>query len=496
MDRSSDQLAAPISSWFFYFAIGIIWMYRFFVLYMSSLNLHFDEAQYWLWAQQLEWGYFSKPPIIAWGIALQQWLFGEDVVVLKSLALFVYPLTTGAIYATARYVYDREVAIYSALLFFTMPAVSLASFIISTDVFLLLFWALSVWIVTLAMDSERLDYWLWAGFFAGCGLLTKYTMLLFLPSVVLVLYLRGQLWHRCFSSPAVMSACVIALLVWLPNLLWNLSHGMASFRHLYEISQVEKQRFHFFELASFLGAQIGVLGLFSTLLFIRYCLSNCLAVRKDRIQAIWFGFFIVFFLVISGQAFLSRAFANWAAPCYVTAVIWLSSVLVRSKKIRLLNIAILVNLATMCAMYHYEMIYTFFSVPLTAKSDPLRVVRGWDMLGKEVSVLLRGHPDRFLLSENRKILSELIYYVQPHPFDALLFNPRQEIKNHFHLKQDMNQFIGADFIWVSRQMTTKHLLPYFSAVRYLKTVSIPSYQASTLNYYIYYLDGFKGYAYE
>ena len=36
-----------------------------------------EEAQYWLWSQHLDWGYFSKPPGIAWEISASTSLFGN-----------------------------------------------------------------------------------------------------------------------------------------------------------------------------------------------------------------------------------------------------------------------------------------------------------------------------------------------------------------------------------------------------------------------------------
>ena len=33
---------------------------------LSPLNLYADEAQYWRWGDTLDWGYYSKPPMIAW----------------------------------------------------------------------------------------------------------------------------------------------------------------------------------------------------------------------------------------------------------------------------------------------------------------------------------------------------------------------------------------------------------------------------------------------
>src|SRR3954449_11605209 len=39
---------------------------RLVVLFVTPLELYPDEAQYWLWSRHLDFGYFSKPPVIAW----------------------------------------------------------------------------------------------------------------------------------------------------------------------------------------------------------------------------------------------------------------------------------------------------------------------------------------------------------------------------------------------------------------------------------------------
>src|SRR5215467_13633374 len=38
-------------------------------LHLSVVDLFFDEAQYWDWSRELAFGYFSKPPLLAWVIA-------------------------------------------------------------------------------------------------------------------------------------------------------------------------------------------------------------------------------------------------------------------------------------------------------------------------------------------------------------------------------------------------------------------------------------------
>src|SRR5436305_10277301 len=56
------RLAVPI--------VGAITAIRIAVLVLTPLQLYPDEAQYWWWAQTPDWGYFSKPPLVAWIIWL------------------------------------------------------------------------------------------------------------------------------------------------------------------------------------------------------------------------------------------------------------------------------------------------------------------------------------------------------------------------------------------------------------------------------------------
>ena len=96
---TTAQLNPRLSGRHFIIFVALLSLYRWLLLYTGELNIHFDEAQYWLWAQKPAWGYFSKPPMIAWMIAVYQPLFGDSVVALKSLSLVTYLFTAGVVYA-------------------------------------------------------------------------------------------------------------------------------------------------------------------------------------------------------------------------------------------------------------------------------------------------------------------------------------------------------------------------------------------------------------
>ena len=48
--------------------LGALLALRIAAIYAAKIDLVLDEAQYWTWSRELSFGYFSKPPMIAWVI--------------------------------------------------------------------------------------------------------------------------------------------------------------------------------------------------------------------------------------------------------------------------------------------------------------------------------------------------------------------------------------------------------------------------------------------
>ena len=75
-------------------------------LAFSDVDLFFDESQYWAWSRELAFGYFSKPPLLAWMIAGADAICGSGEACIRAPAPILY-LGTGLVsYAIARTLYD------------------------------------------------------------------------------------------------------------------------------------------------------------------------------------------------------------------------------------------------------------------------------------------------------------------------------------------------------------------------------------------------------
>ena len=487
----NDRVHPPLSLLLLILLAGTA--YRALALQWSGLNLYVDEAQYWTWAQALDWGYYSKPPVIAAIIAFTTALFGDGELAVKSGALMLYPLTTLLVYALARRLYDAGIAFWSALAFFTLPGVAFSSLIISTDVALFFSWTLACYALLRATQSNAWGWWLLVGLAGGIGLLTKYTMGIFALSALLYLALTPAL-RPLLRSPRPYAGAALAGLVFAPNLWWNHRHGWPTFQHTADISHLEGGAgLHFDELFEFLSGQAAIVGpvLFVALIVLLARPRRWLADPAQRFLAC---FALPFLLVISLQALLGRANANWAAMTYATATVWLVAWLLQSQRRGLLIAAIASNLLLASVAYHYHALARLAGVELTRRSDVFKRVQGWDEVGEQVRQRLEQHPDATLLTDERDLMSELRYYARPAADTAVMWNPEGVVISHYHLVTSMEGRLGADFLYVTRSGELPEAVRhrFFEAVE-LEPIRVPVVPGWSLDLQVFLLRRFQGY---
>src|SRR4029077_4106180 len=75
-------------------------------LRFSVVDLFYDEAQYWAWSRDLAFGYSSKPPFLAWIIAVAETVCGSSEACIRAPAPVLYFGTCLATYGVAKVLYD------------------------------------------------------------------------------------------------------------------------------------------------------------------------------------------------------------------------------------------------------------------------------------------------------------------------------------------------------------------------------------------------------
>src|SRR5215211_322968 len=86
--------------------LGVLTIVRLIGLRYSAVDLFFDESQYWAWSRDLAFGYFSKPPLLAWIIASSSAVCGDGEACVRAASPLLYFGTSLAIYCIVEEVYD------------------------------------------------------------------------------------------------------------------------------------------------------------------------------------------------------------------------------------------------------------------------------------------------------------------------------------------------------------------------------------------------------
>src|SRR5712691_4039463 len=247
---ASLAIARAYGSWALA-AVATITAARLIWLAVQPAGLYPDEAQYWFWAQHPAFGYYSKPPLVAWLIALTTASFGNSEFAVRLSAPLLHGVTALLVYGVAARLYDRRAGFWSALAYATLPGVSLSAFIISTDAVLLPCWAAALYAFVRAREPDGGRWWVVVGIAAGLGLLAKYAMACWLLSALgFVLLIPGERRHL----KPLLAATAIAGLLYLPNLWWNWSHGFVSYLHVRDNAALS-HLLHPTAFLEFLGSQ-------------------------------------------------------------------------------------------------------------------------------------------------------------------------------------------------------------------------------------------------
>lgn len=290
----------------------------------SPLNLGPDEAQYWRWAQTLDWGYYSKPPLIAWVIAASTSLFGSAEWAVRLPAPFLHTLAAGVIFVLARAIYDARVGAYASIGYALMPGVVLSSGLMTTDGILLPIWALAL--LALWKLREAPANWRWAIALGGTialGFLAKYAM---------VYFLIGMIAASLFDAPTRAALCSrrgglvagAALLLLLPHLVWSAANEFQTLEHTADNARWDGPLFHPDHALRFMADQMGIVGPIGFAVLVTASLG---ILRPHKSQhglsdARWLlCFCLPAIVIILVQAVTSRAHANWAVTAYVAGSI-------------------------------------------------------------------------------------------------------------------------------------------------------------------------------
>ncbi len=197
------------------------------LFYLDGPELLPQEAYYWIYAQHLDIGYLDHPPMVAWIIWLFNGIFGVTELGVRFGAFLSWFIASYFTFKLTRNLFSRSTALRVLLLLATMPFFIGSGFLMTPDAPLVACWAATLFYLERCLIGGKRWAWYGVGLWMGLGLLSKYTIALLAPGMLLFLLLDRD--RSNLKRPEPYLAAALSFLLFLPVILWNVQNSCASF---------------------------------------------------------------------------------------------------------------------------------------------------------------------------------------------------------------------------------------------------------------------------
>ena len=457
--------------------LAVLLLFRLVALYFNQTDLFFDEAQYWSWSLEPSFGYYSKPPLIAWLIGVSTGSCGISEFCVRLPSAFIHSGTAIGVFALGWKLYNAKVGFWSGVVFATLPGVSLSAGIISTDVPLLFFWSWALFGFAFLIEDEK-AWWpaLLIGVSLGLGLNAKYAMAYFVLCALIYFALSSTRRHM-LRDVRWWSAVAIGLVLIAPNLVWNYENGFATFAHTAQNARWTGSIFNPIKALEFFGSQFGVFGpiLFAGLLTIaRRAYKGEVTEAADKLLLV---FAVPVIAIVVMQAFISRAHANWAAVSYVAATVLVTATMIREVSWGWLRLSLAIHVATLLALA--ILVANAGSFRLPNGQNPFARTLGWENLARATKVQLEqarkdGNPYGGVLTLDRSVTAELLYYMRDDATPIRSWRPGSRPNDHFQLTRAYRGAVSDPILLVVVGGIPTVVADRFEVFEYVAVENIPA----------------------
>ncbi|MGE3308783.1 MAG: ArnT family glycosyltransferase [Limisphaerales bacterium] len=417
------------SSWTrrFWVLLGAVVAVRLVYAAIFPLDLAPDESYYWDWGRRLDYGYFSKPPMIGWLMGLAGRLGGNSEVGIK---IFPVLLASGGlvfVFLLGRDLYGAKAGFWAVIVLLAAPANAALNVFFTIDAPLFLFWSASLWAAWRFMTSEGNQRLAWPFLLTlslGLGYLTKQIQLVF-PLLWVGFAAAAKRNGKPNRWGRILGVVGLSLVFLIPPLVWNWQHDWITFRHTAD--ELETAPFRWRRSAKFVGEFLGgQAGLGGGILWILMMMAAVNALARWRNLGDRERYLLVFsipgLVAFGALSFHQRVEQNWPLVFYPAVAIllagwvwggaggdrwrgWFRGGVVLGAVLGVLLMAVP------------------FVFPASQwaglKVDPTARVRGWRHLAEQAAMVREAvpTPDRtfFLAPRDRYVASALAFYLPDQP---------------------------------------------------------------------------------
>lgn len=264
----------------------------------TNYGFHRDELLYLALGKHLDWGYWSNPPFIGFISFLNQSIFGDGLFATRLAPAFFGSATLFLICLMARDLGGKKYAqILAGVAGLTSLAYLRSSHMFQPVVIDIFFWALASWLVIRYLSDQENKWILWLGVALGIGFLNKYSVAFLILAIILAFIATPM--RNIFLKKQTWLAASVALLIVLPNLIWQWQNNFPVISHMQELSQSQLTNVNPFIflmdqiLMHFWGFLIWIPGLLFLLFNIK--------IKRYRVVGWIYVFTLLLFLVLNGK---------------------------------------------------------------------------------------------------------------------------------------------------------------------------------------------------
>ena len=502
---------APSFSKRIWWILAIVVFVRVLYVVFFPFDLSGDEAYYWDWGRRLSWGYFSKPPFIAWLMALAGWLGGNSDTGVRLMAVALGSGTLTFVYLIARQLFDSKAAFWAVLLTLASPGNVAINLILTIDAPLMFFWAGTLLFFYNQVHNRRYakTWWLLTTLFLGLGLLSKQMMFAFYPLAAIYLALQPET-RDFLKKPTLYLSWLLSMCFLIPTLVWNAHHDWITVSHTQH--HFEGKSHSLLDILSrtgeFLGSQIGVLSPVTAVAVAILVIASikrfrelspkakylvifstpglvlvCLMLMRQSINPNWPAVFYTGIIILLGAAAAGadelpskwrQSFPKWRWPAAITGIVF----------------AVLVMITP------YILILT---QQTGSKLDPVVRLEGWSQLADEVQRAREIHSQELdnpfiLATGHRYTASHLAFYLVDQPRVFHWPESPGTIESQYQLWGFDSDLEGRNALIVIPGKDEKppaDLIEVFQQVRFLEAVEVTRSAKRTRYYTLYMGQGLK-----
>lgn len=479
--------------------LGGVFLFRIIYSWIYPFSLSGDEAYYWDWGRHPALGYYSKPPMIGWIMALLRILHVDTGAGIRTASAIIGTGTLGLIYAITARLFSRKAGFWALLVTITTLGNAALNICMTTDSPLSLCWCGALYCFWRFTETPSPKWSFWLILSIGVGALSKQMMLVFFPIAVIALAFMPEKRHL-LRRPILWISGLLPLLFLIPPVLWNAQHDWITFQHT--AHHIESTPFSILrsisQIAEFMGTQ---LGLATPLTFILLVTVFVLLFKQwnslrsaTRYLLLFSGPPLLLFLLMS---FKLEVNPNWPLVYYLPGTILLAGVCCEQggKLFLWMKRGIVVG-AVLTGLFYSALLILPATGMDTTRVGPFRQINGWAEYGETIARIQQQLPDpentMLIVTGHRTSTAALAFYHPDRPNVYRWDTKPDHINNQYDIwPGPSREGSNALLIAYRNDKVPADLAAHFERVTLLDEIEIPPNTYKPKRYRLYYATGWK-----